>query len=453
MMNSAYHRFKREAFESFFNFEGGEVAPQWPIEIFLEISNVCDLKCAMCPTFSSLNPHRFSNLRNADRGFMDIDKGTEPLESLLQRASVVHAHGYGEPTIHPDFKQFITYLSEFEVLIDFFTNGMHLTQDVCDLLVDRSIFRITVSFSGTTADEYSNVYLGGNFEKVLAGIQRLSDTKQERGSRYPRIDINSIGFKHHVEKFPGFVRLMGEHGADAIHLKPLLTYEMIPELENHKAQPDDKAMRILEEAQHVAENYGLSLYTVPFESAPYDHQESPTSTETIDIVDLKKRSREVVQVPSEKNTARGIYKPSTDVQLEYKGTPCMEPFKTLYASFDGNVFPCCFKGCHTGLGQLDSKDAETIWNDEEFSRLREGVVNSHYPTKLCGGCLRKSTYPKSHGMDRIVHQYSRWFLQQFGVPFHAHVQQRARQSLSNIEIIKRHSESQRIIPKAKEIEF
>jgi MoaA/NifB/PqqE/SkfB family radical SAM enzyme len=441
MTTSLYHLQKREAFESFFRFEDGEGTPQWPIEIFLEISNICDLKCAMCPTFSSLNPRRFANLRSADRGVMDIEQGTEPLESLLQRASVVHAHGYGEPTIHPEFKEFISYLSEYEVLIDFFTNGMHLTQDVCDLLVDKSIFRITVSFSGATAEEYNNVYIGGDFDKVLSGIQRLADTKEAKGSHYPRIDVNSIGFKHHVEQFPKFVRLMGEHGVNAIHLKPLSTYELIPELESHKAQADDQAMQMLEQARSIAVDYEMSLHTVPFETAPYELPESQPETQAVDIVDLKKRSREVVQEPAGKGGPRGIYQPSKGPWFEHDGTPCLEPFKTLYASFDGSIFPCCFKGSNKGLGKLDRDDAETIWNDDEFAGLRQGVFNGMYPAKLCGRCVRKSTFPKSHGIDRIVHQYARWFLETFGVPFHAHIQQRARQSRPNEEIVKRHSGS------------
>lgn len=441
MNKSIYHRYKREAFESFFRFEDGEQTPQWPIEIFLEISNICDLKCAMCPTFSSLNPERFSNLKHRDRGVMDIEQGTKPLKSLLERASVVHAHGYGEPTIHPDFKEFITYLSEFEVLIDFFTNGMHLSQEVCDLLVDKSIFRITVSFSGATAEEYSNVYIGGNFDKVLSGIQRLSDTKKEKGSEYPRIDVNSIGFKHHVEKFPQFVRMMGEHGVNGIHLKPLSTYDLIPELHQHKAQPGAEARQILEEAQTIAKEYDLELYTKPFESAPSDPEPSEARADIVDIIDLKKRSRDVVQVKKEATVRTRVYEPSKDAQFEHNGTACMEPFKTLYASFDGEVYPCCFKGTPKGMGKLKDDNAESIWNYEEFGKLREGILNSRYPAQLCGSCVKKNTYPKSHGVNRTVHQYSRWFLRTFGVPFHSHIQQRARESLSNAEIVKNFSET------------
>ncbi|MBK8289271.1 MAG: hypothetical protein IPK95_12115 [Cellvibrionales bacterium] len=50
---------KREAIESFLRFSQGEEFPRWPLEVFLEVSNICDLQCAMCPTFSALNADRF----------------------------------------------------------------------------------------------------------------------------------------------------------------------------------------------------------------------------------------------------------------------------------------------------------------------------------------------------------------------------------------------------------
>jgi hypothetical protein len=95
------------------------------------------------------------------------------------------------------------------------------------------------------------------------------------------------------------------------------------------------------------------------------------------------------------------------------------------------------------MGKLKDDDAESIWNYEEFGKLREGILNGNYPARLCGSCVKKNTYPKSHGVNRTVHQYSRWFLREFGVPFHSHIQQRARESLSNEEIVKSFSSASR----------
>ncbi len=79
----------------------------------------------MCPTFSALSPYRQLNIKEAERGFLNAEEMVRPLDSGLQHALNVHCFGYGDATIHPHFRDVITYLSRFEVVIDFFTNGMH----------------------------------------------------------------------------------------------------------------------------------------------------------------------------------------------------------------------------------------------------------------------------------------------------------------------------------------
>ena len=172
-----YHAQKSSTVDSLLGFTEGGALPKWPLEVFLEISNICDLQCAMCPTFSALNPNRFKILKNNDRGLLSYEETAAPMESVLEHALIVHAFGYGEPTIHPQFREFISYLSRFEVMVDFFTHGMHLTEDMCEFLVQQNVVRITISFSGATQEEYENVYLGGDFQRVLTGIKTLAATK------------------------------------------------------------------------------------------------------------------------------------------------------------------------------------------------------------------------------------------------------------------------------------
>ncbi len=103
-----YAHQKDETIRSFTQFARGIALPQWPIELFLEISNVCNLRCAMCPTFSALNPYRLVALKTEERGFIDAHAVQTSLETLLQHALNVHCFGYGEPTIHPEFRNFLS---------------------------------------------------------------------------------------------------------------------------------------------------------------------------------------------------------------------------------------------------------------------------------------------------------------------------------------------------------
>ena len=259
---------KREAIESFLRFSEGQEFPRWPLEVFLEVSNICDLQCAMCPTFSALNVDRFFALKREDRGVIAYETATEPLEEILKHALIIHASGYGEPTIHPQYKELLQYLSRYEALIDFFTNGMHLDDELCQHLVQGHVHRISISFSGVTAEEYENIYIGGDFDRVLGGIRRLAKAKQAAGSQYPRIEINSLAFQHHIEKLPAFVQLMADAGANVIHVKPLrLSAGKIAELKHHESHmhPEREA-QIVQQAKVLADTFGVRLASAPYEA-------------------------------------------------------------------------------------------------------------------------------------------------------------------------------------------
>ena len=161
---------KREAVESFRRFELGGERPRYPLEIFLEVSNVCDLRCVMCPRFSAFNPARKQAIWDVDPGFLETDPATLALGPLLEHALVVHAFGYGEPTIHPSFPSFLRHVANYEVLIDFFTNGMHLTEELVAQLVELSIFKITVSFSGSDGGELRERLPGRGFRPRPLGL-------------------------------------------------------------------------------------------------------------------------------------------------------------------------------------------------------------------------------------------------------------------------------------------
>ena len=131
----------------------------------------------------------------------------------------MHCFGFGEPTTYPEFRTLIEQVTRHGAMSDFYTNGMHLDQAMCDFLVDMKVMQIIVSFSGTTKEIYESIYIGGSFERVLDGIKRLADTKKAKNSLYPVIHINSIGFRDHVERFDDFTLMMARNGANCIILK------------------------------------------------------------------------------------------------------------------------------------------------------------------------------------------------------------------------------------------
>jgi MoaA/NifB/PqqE/SkfB family radical SAM enzyme len=404
--------------------------------MFLEVSNVCDLSCVMCPTFSAFNAERKTSIRMHDPGFLKEDEVFKAVGPLLERALVVHAFGYGEPTIHPSFKSFLTHLSRYEVLIDFFTNGMHMTDDLVEHLVDLSIHHVTVSFSGSTKQDYESVYQGGKFETVLAGLARLRDRKRTCGSRFPRVHIHSLSFDHHLRHLDDFVELMAGHGVDEIEVTPLVEHEMLPAMTGHASDTRSPEIRsVVERAKEIAASRGVTLYVHPDLQPSADVGPDPERKIIEESRVPVSQFQEVAAHLSEKPLAPVVPDPppldpdheSRDEMRRRLGIGqlalatnfvCLEPFKTFYLRRGGQVKPCCYmRDDAPGLGTIRRDSGEKIWNGDPFGLFRSSILAGQYPAHACGSCLANRLAPIEHLLEKVLRDYTDWHPDAQGYPF------------------------------------
>jgi MoaA/NifB/PqqE/SkfB family radical SAM enzyme len=436
---------KRDAVWGFERFLNGEGMPPWPLEVFIEISNLCNLKCAMCGTFSAVSPVKHQNMTADERGFYDAEAFNEATASVLQHALVVHAFGYGEPTIHPQFREFIQYLSSFGVFVDFFTNAMKLDTSLADFLVTSGVGAVCVSISGATASDYENFYLGGKYETVMQGIRNLADAKKAHGSAYPIIQVNSIGYEHHIAKIEEFVEKMASVGANHVFVK--------------QASPDVKLLndhisvcrpwvegKLLARARQRAYELGLGFDSSVYESSTVESQEEwervkaqlladKQQTELADwrphvaVSELTNYSKAIEAFPILENPRAPIAPspmevPENEVEAslalfrpDHPVNPCMEPFKTMYIRQNATVKPCCFAKHEAPLGDVSKHSAEEVWRGAGFDGTRKAILEGKYPRNVCSYCIQHNQAPRGHNLGNLVHTYKMWYQARYGEEF------------------------------------
>lgn len=428
---------KLEAVHSFAGFVRGEGLPAYPMEIFLEVSNVCDLSCVMCPRFSALNPDRKTDLAAVGPGFLAAESAIGALDRLLTRALVVHAFGYGEPTIYPAFGEALERLAGYDVLLDFFTNGMHFSSALVERLVRLSVHQVTVSFSGATREHYEAVYQGGQFDEVCAGLARLRDAKRAAGTTYPRVHINSLSFDHHMRSLDRFVDLMAGLGVDRIEVTRLFEHAAtLPELSGHAADMRSPAIRTaVRNARATAHEHGMSLSLHPALLAGLEAPEQADAADGAPGVPVEAFTEIAIGLPVYPPRGGAPTIPLLDLDADSddeirarlgigpsrlragNDAPfvCFEPFKTMYVRSKGHVKSCCYMDDGApALGNVSTRSGEAIWNGRGFAAMRAAFTSGAYPKKACGNCLANGQAPTSHGVGQMLADYDSWHEEVFG---------------------------------------
>jgi len=110
-------------------------------KIYLEISNVCNLRCAFCP--GTKRPHRT----------MTEDEFSTLLPKLRPYTDYLYFHLMGEPLRHPELPRFLALADEWGFRVILTTNGTLLNRNRELLLSAPALHKINVSLHAFEAND------------------------------------------------------------------------------------------------------------------------------------------------------------------------------------------------------------------------------------------------------------------------------------------------------------
>ncbi|HMK50235.1 MAG TPA: radical SAM/SPASM domain-containing protein, partial [Thermodesulfovibrionales bacterium] len=136
----------------------------FPLEIAVELTNFCNLRCVMCPV---------PNLRR-NRGFIDRHIFEELVGQLVKESGFVFLpQGFGESLLHPQWKELLRFARGKEIQpIAILTNGMLLSGDRAVTAAENADI-VIVTLDGSKAETYESVRVNSNFEQVTQNVSNL----------------------------------------------------------------------------------------------------------------------------------------------------------------------------------------------------------------------------------------------------------------------------------------
>ncbi|RMH73614.1 MAG: radical SAM protein [Gemmatimonadetes bacterium] len=289
--------------------------PPW---LMVEPTNICNLKCPMCP---SGNGEMTRPL-----GRMDVDAFRVLIDEIGDYLMLVSFWNQGEPFIHKQFTEMVRIAKAKKIPTLTSTNGhfFHSTEAVREVIA-CGLDEMIVSLDGTNPESYRKYRVGGDFQRVLDGVQAVCTEKKRQHSKTPIINLQFIIFQHNEGEIDEIKRLAREYGVDKLTLK---TAQIYTSEQAREYLPQNDAYR------------------------RYDYDGAQFSIRT--------------------------KRPHGCHQLWYK----------TVVNWDGRVAPCCFdKNVDYELGNTFDTPFKQVWTGKRFQTFRRNILHSRDHTPMCQNCL------------------------------------------------------------------
>lgn len=309
----------------------------FPVEIQVEPSAVCNLRCTMC-IVSQRAPLTGVTL-------LDRNKFVELLNSLpVLRA--INFTGIGESLIHRGLEDFIREAGTRGISVSFISNGQLLNAERAESILKSGVSTISFSLESGSQELYEQIRAGASFSKLKENVKVLTRKIKEFKAE-TEIIINVVLLKENIE------------------------------------EPGD-LLKIID----FAAECGISRVT--FQN-PHDLEFNGTMIYFKDKKDfLTQRIREVQSYAA----GRGVT--TSFPRLEIKEGSCYYPWVYPQLTADGELLPCCIISQFDdtkkiidkySFGNVFKEGFAKSWNSPRAKLFRKSLRDGQ-PNELCRRCSK-----------------------------------------------------------------
>ena len=133
-------------------------------KVYIEISNICNLKCSFCPG-TTRKPKR-----------MSIDEFKAVLTKIKDYTDYIYFHLLGEPLCHPELEAFLSLAEEMNFKVIITTNGTLLSKCKEILLKSDSHYKTVISLHSFEANDNKNSF--ENYLDVCFSYAKSAENKK-----------------------------------------------------------------------------------------------------------------------------------------------------------------------------------------------------------------------------------------------------------------------------------
>lgn len=314
-------------------YENKTILKSYPIKIYLEMTQRCNLKCIMCD----------QAIYSAEQKDFSADL-FEKIKPLLHKASEVDFYLVGESTLSENLIRFLEDTKSYSFVPKIFTNGTILNEKILNAFDERGMF-VNISIEAATPKIYESIR-GASWERFERNVGRYVDRYQQRTNDRFHIRLSCTIAIDHISEILNITEFARRMGIRDVFMAAIDNWIVS---NRHLTVDVKKAVYYLKKGRELADKYGIR-YSCPTKIGDY-------------IIENNNNWNDF-NLPIDKYT--NVYCESFNPNPFTK--ECGYPWIQTIIRANGDVLTCC-QGRHL-MGNLYKNSFDEIWNGTKYQTIR-----------------------------------------------------------------------------------
>jgi len=175
------------------------IVDDYPPCVQIEPTSMCNFRCVMCYQADKT----FSNKKMGFMGMMSLDTFKKSIDELEGNIEAITFASRGEPTMNQNFTDMLEYSNGKFLGLKLNTNASMLTEKMAHALLSSDLQTIVFSIDSKDKEAYEKIRINGNFEKVVANLERFNhirNTQYSRSDKVVRISGVKINDEQNIDQ-------------------------------------------------------------------------------------------------------------------------------------------------------------------------------------------------------------------------------------------------------------
>ncbi len=325
----------------------------------IEVTQKCNSRCLSCTTWKmSKELLTGGGEVKEELSFEEHLKLVDQIKEL--GCKYIEIHG-GEPTLYKKLPELVEYCTSLGIETFFSTNGLSMTKELAEKLVNLGLKRINFSLDGPK--ECHNILRGREdaFDKLIQAIEHMN-AADPLGKVFKTINTNITVIN--IDRIEEVVQIAAEHGIQMINFThPTIISEEVADVTNSYFGEPAASHRVVAEKELVLR----------------DIEKIKEKREV-----LKKHARKYgVKIPRTMFFTRSLEDISNGVKRDKE--QCLSIYESCTIDAFGNVFPC--EIIRYNLGNVREQSMKEVYQGQRFEEFTKKYSENICNLDICTYCV------------------------------------------------------------------